>query len=273
MQISLDSFLAHVPVTDASGEPLIIVGGQCANFWAGFYVEQAPSLSKLRPYTSEDIDFLGEAEDAKFAAMRAGKKVFLASMDDGTAVAGYYLVSVGGNEHRVDFLNFLVNLSEPEAETGSLKMTYRGVDLRVLTPPALLQSKIGCLASLPQNARQDEKHLRISLLATRCYFEQMIKGLRNGNFEERTVINSIKKVERQVHGRLAAMAERKAKAPLPWADLLPSLVQADGLEKLTAFLKGVLAKPKFSKLPEIVRLPVIKEVPPNFGGGFGDREK
>ena len=270
MRVALDPFLAEVPVTDADGKPLIIVGGQCANFWAGFYADREPRLSALRPFTSEDLDFLGSAEDAKDSAKRAGKKVYLATMDDGGAIAGYYNVVMNGHEHRVDFLNFLVNLSEDEAITGSVDMDYQGKRLRLLTPLALLQSKIGSLASLPQDARQDEKHLRISLLTSRFYFEDMIQGLRDGKFEERAVINSIKKVERQIHEKLAAMAERKAAAPLPWRDFLPAIEQAAGLEKLTAYLKGTWFKPKFAEpLPDV---PSPRK-PPIGGDGFGDGGK
>ena len=249
MRVPLDAFLAEVPVTDAEGQPLIIVGGQCANFWAGFYAERAPALSALKPFTSEDLDFLGSAEDAKDSARRAGKKVNLATIDDGGAMAGYYNVAMSGHAHRVDFLNFLVNLSEDEATTASVEVEYQGKRLRFLTPPALLQSKIGCLASLPQEARQDEKHLRISLLASRCYFEDMIQGLREGKFEERAVINSIKKVERQVHGKLAAMAVRMATTPLPWRDFLPAIECAGGLEKLSAYVKSTWSKPTFAQPP------------------------
>jgi hypothetical protein len=268
MRVPLDPFLAKVPVTDADGIPLIIVGGQCANFWAGFYADRAPKISALHPFTSEDIDFLGNAEDAKSAAKRAGKEAQLATMDDGGAIAGYYTVALDGHEHRVDFLNFLVNLSEDEAETGSVKMNYRGRVLRFLTPPALLQTKIGCLASLPQEVRQDEKHLRIALLASRCYFEDMIQNLREGKFEERAVINSIKKVERLTQGRLSKMAESKATSPVSWKDFLPTIEQAEGLEKLTAYLKSTWAKPRFSEplptIPQIGDLPIGDD---GFGGG------
>jgi hypothetical protein len=57
MRVPLESFLADVPVTDGEGNPLIIVGNRCANFWAGFYADRKPRLAALHPFTSEDIDF------------------------------------------------------------------------------------------------------------------------------------------------------------------------------------------------------------------------
>jgi hypothetical protein len=50
-------------IRDADGRPYVLIGGQEVNYWAEHYLSADSQLEKLRPFTSEDIDFKGGHAD------------------------------------------------------------------------------------------------------------------------------------------------------------------------------------------------------------------
>lgn len=68
----LRQYLALLRQRDDAGQPFIIVGGHAANFWAEFYSEREPKLKASLPFTSKDLDIIGNEKDAKRVADAIG---------------------------------------------------------------------------------------------------------------------------------------------------------------------------------------------------------
>jgi hypothetical protein len=66
--VSLQQFSEVLKIRDAAGQPYLLIGGQAVNYWAEHYLSADPQLEKLRPFTSEDIDFKGGSADVRHIA-------------------------------------------------------------------------------------------------------------------------------------------------------------------------------------------------------------
>lgn len=91
METTLDDYAAFFELRDDEDKPLILVGGQAANFWANHYLERAPELNSLFPFTSRDIDFFGVNRDVKRFGKALGLKPHLSTIAAPDPVAGYLL--------------------------------------------------------------------------------------------------------------------------------------------------------------------------------------
>ena len=56
-------FSKILKIRDADGRPYVLIGGQAVNYWAEHHLSADSQLEKLRPFTSEDIDFKGGHAD------------------------------------------------------------------------------------------------------------------------------------------------------------------------------------------------------------------
>ena len=64
MRFSLQQFTPVFDLRNAEGKPYVIIGGQAVNYWAETYLEKEPGLAQWLPFTSKDIDFQGDRDDA-----------------------------------------------------------------------------------------------------------------------------------------------------------------------------------------------------------------
>ena len=65
MGFFLHQFSEVLQVRNAERQPYLLIGGQAVNYWAERYLAAEPELTKLQPFTSEDIDFKGSREDVQ----------------------------------------------------------------------------------------------------------------------------------------------------------------------------------------------------------------
>jgi hypothetical protein len=60
-----------------------LIGGQAVNFWAEQYAGQVDELRQSAPYTSKDIDFLGDQRLAEECAARLTEaRVYVPAPED-----------------------------------------------------------------------------------------------------------------------------------------------------------------------------------------------
>jgi hypothetical protein len=152
----------------AAGVDLIVVGGQAINLWALQYYQPLPEWDELQPYTSVDLDFYGgRLEAAQCAAALAGQ-LTLARDFDPSPNAGVVQVNWGDRPFRIDILASVYGLADAEIANTALPFVgtaaLEGIRLNVLHPLLCLEGKLKCLRGLDQTTRQDEKHVRLSLL-------------------------------------------------------------------------------------------------------------
>src|SRR5689334_16663100 len=57
-------FKEFLEVPTSKGERAIVVGGHAANLWAMHYLHKEPELLKHAPFTSKDLDFVGDSKTA-----------------------------------------------------------------------------------------------------------------------------------------------------------------------------------------------------------------
>jgi hypothetical protein len=151
-----------------AGLDAIIVGGQAVNLWAYCYSADNPELLNWMPFSSEDLDFFGGRVEAMLCHEVLGGQVALSRDFDPSPNAGVVLVNQSNRQLRIDMLASVYGLND--AEISNTAQTFVGLDklsgvsVKVLHPVLCLEGKLRCLRGLPQNGRQDLKHVQISVL-------------------------------------------------------------------------------------------------------------
>jgi hypothetical protein len=143
---------------------LVLVGGQALAFWARYYDVQPPA--ELVPYVTLDLDFLGDAADARaFASALPGARVYVASLDDHTPSSARLVADdVFGKPLEIDFLHSLAGLSERDVRRQSITIeSPDGTTVRVMHPLYCLESRIKNLILLP--SKRDRYGLAQAALA------------------------------------------------------------------------------------------------------------
>jgi hypothetical protein len=165
----------------ASGFAGILVGGHAVNFWAHYYRQPTPEWSALLPYTSEDVDFLGGRTEALLCKRLFGGKSNLNDGTDPSPQAGVILAPIGGEIIRFEIITSIIGVESYEATKHAIshqgKLSSAG-SLRVLHPLHCLIGKTAALAQLPQEGRQDLKHLRLSILIVHAYILERLGEVR-----------------------------------------------------------------------------------------------
>lgn len=156
---------------------VVVVGGQAVNLWANFYRERVPELEQYLPFASEDLDFYGGRLEALACHQALGGQIFLNQDFDPSPNAGIVTVNYQEQKLRIDFLASVYGLSELEIVSTAISFvgtgTLTGLSLKVLHPILCLEGKLKCLKGLPQQGRQDLKHVRMTLLC----LSQLMKDL------------------------------------------------------------------------------------------------
>src|SRR5690348_16672188 len=143
----------------------VIIGGQAVNLWAERYQKDASPWRELRPYTSFDLDVLGNRTDVLACSQALNAEPFFPSPSENTVNSGKVVAQVQGADFDIDFLHSPNGLSPAEVVELARPFSFEQIPLKVLHPLHCLESKTVNLMTLPQEAgkRQDLKHLRLSI--------------------------------------------------------------------------------------------------------------
>ena len=166
----------------------ILIGGQAINCWALLLeqIDQEP-WKNLRPYTSTDADFLcSEVEMMtiykKLKEIGFMAEVFLPHNNEKKINTGALSITYPNTKPKkvleVNLLRQLEGLSIQEIKETAKTIPIAGVDIQVLDPIRLLESKTISLNTLDQSDRQDAKHLEIMVLVLKRLLE-------NGAYDNR----------------------------------------------------------------------------------------
>jgi len=164
----------------AAGFTGVLVGGHAINFWALVYGLPTPEWNELLPFTSEDVDFLGGRTEALLC-----KRLFggVSNLNDGTdpsPQAGVILAPLNGTTIRFDIITSIIGVDS--REVGKKALSPPGQDptksLRVLHPIHCLFGKTAGLAQIPQEGRQDLKHLKLSILIVHAFLTERLSEVR-----------------------------------------------------------------------------------------------
>lgn len=188
----------------------IIVGGQAVNLWGlAYHRPGEPAWDDLLPYASMDLDYFGSKVEVflcEQALRPLGAVAVLSEPFSNSPQSGIVTIQLPeqNRSFRIDILGSVYGLSDGEVASTALVWNgigpLAGVDLKVLHPLLCLEGKLRNLYTLPQEKRQDLKHLRMSCLCVHAWMEQTL--LREGAQSARPLLRAA--------ARLIDLAERDA---------------------------------------------------------------
>jgi hypothetical protein len=138
-------------------DEIVLVGGQALNFWADRYAGLDASLGRAAPFTSKDIDFVGDRAAVTLCAERLGGELRLPTIDDVTPSTGIVrFVDGGGVEREIDFIDQPYGLRVEDVRRTALPVDFvddarraTGIRFKILHPVLSMESRIHNVMGLP----------------------------------------------------------------------------------------------------------------------------
>lgn len=243
MGFSLRQFSEILKIRDETGQPYILIGGQAVNYWAERYSPVEPQLEKLRPFTSQDIDFKGTRPDVRRIARLLELNPSYPSKVEMTALSGFIPFQIGDLKSAIEVVRRIPGVSD--AATPAIRAEWNGKTIRVLDPISLLACKLELAATVSQEKRQDVNHLRILLPCVRAFLGELLQQVDVGNLPPRDwtkVANQVLKLTTNHRARKIA-----SKHQINWSEILPlAAIAKSQNEKIKRFREQQL-QPGFKK--------------------------
>lgn len=129
---------------------LVLVGGQAIETWGHFF-NVLPPTGDRSPLT-EDTDFLGNRQDAKWLCAQLGRDdtelVLAKDFDPSPNSAIAYLRRPDGRILMIDFLHAILGVRNEDVSTTAVRIEVAGNVLQVLHPLLCLKSRLANLEQL-----------------------------------------------------------------------------------------------------------------------------
>src|ERR1017187_1830087 len=225
--------IQHVP------EECPLVGGQAVAWWAQEY---CPSD---KPITSCDIDFWGFRDDLTTLARALRHKIILPHRYDMTTWVGGIPMILNGEKTMVEFINTVPGLDAFSPEKVSVRQLFsagtRQKKLLVLSPVSLVLAKLYALRAFDQTERQDELHLKVSLVTANRFIGQL---LREANIKQ--VLWNVERIiacsQNKPYKRLEAQHGFKVLSAIPMQQIRPILAATNPAANSASGSPGCIAK-------------------------------
>jgi len=160
----------------------VVIGGQAVNLWSRHYSQQSDmphfEWQRFEPFSSRDLDCLGDSMDARDAGQAFGVEVQLYSPFGRTAGpnSGTMEIPLPQGDLLIHFLHTPYGANPDEVKrTARLHQIEYQKPLRVMHPLLCLETKVACLFGLDQSGRQDLKHVNLSCLIFREYVRERLQ--------------------------------------------------------------------------------------------------
>jgi hypothetical protein len=176
----------------ASSSNSVLVGGQSVLMWCEHFGIEQPIAVLTR-----DIDFYGGKEAVLEAADSLGAynpRVYMATLDDVTPNSGKIAIDIPGlaTPCEIDFVYLVKGLGSMEVLDKAVEMWIDGVQLNVIHPLLLIESKLTNVATIPhKRGEEGVAQARLSIEIARHYIE-----MRMAEDEPRTTLNMVKRALR-----------------------------------------------------------------------------
>ncbi|MGL6341273.1 MAG: hypothetical protein ACRC80_19290, partial [Waterburya sp.] len=149
-------------------EDLVLVAGQAVNIWASYYIDRQPLLKKYLPFSSLDFDFLGNRQQAREIHKLLGGKLEINKTWDSSPQAAILFV----DNLRIDFLVTVFGVDENSVISNAISFVN---GFKVSHPFDLFKAKLRNFVRLPQEGRQDQKHLEMLILIVQQYLIECLE--------------------------------------------------------------------------------------------------
>lgn len=167
---------AYAPFVVRPHEQAIICG-QAVNLWALIYSAKAPELQPFEPFVSKDLDVLGNEESyANLRSLGIWSSCVLFKPKPGQppleVVGALRAMRPDGTEINVEIRRTVYGL-KPAELSRIADVEFNGEGYLIMEPHACLKGKLANLADIPQDRRQDGRHVQILTSCLRCYIEEI----------------------------------------------------------------------------------------------------
>ena len=215
---SLQQFSEVLKIRDAAGQPYLLIGGQAVNYWAEHYLPADPQLEKLKPFTSEDIDFKGGSDDVQHIARQLELTPGYPSKVQMTALAGIIPFQIGDLKSNIEIVRRIPGVSG-SVDALAIQAEWNGKSIRVLDPISLLACKLELVASVPQQKRQDVAHLKILVPCVRAFLNEFLQRVERGEIPARHWLGAAKQVLKLTTDHRARKIANQHQ--INWREILP----------------------------------------------------
>jgi hypothetical protein len=160
----------------------VVIGGQAVNLWSRHYSQQSDlphsEWERFEPFSSRDLDCLGDSMDARDAGQAFGVEVQVYPPFSRTAGpnSGTMEIPLPQGDLLIHFLHTPYGANPDEVKrTARMHQIGHQKQLPVMHPLLCLETKIACLFGLDQSGRQDLKHVHLSCLVFREYVRERLQ--------------------------------------------------------------------------------------------------
>ena len=169
-------------------DPPVIVGGHAVNLWSEYFLARdVKELLAYLPFTSKDLDLVGSL--GLLDRLHETHKGKLSRSEPRSPVLGRIDVErEGGGFLRVEVLHSVKGLDSKDLGR-TMEVGVGQVVARVLMPHLVLKAKIENSESIPQDGRNDVKHVRMMILCVREFIREFAGYVGEGRASDRALIN------------------------------------------------------------------------------------
>ncbi len=261
-KVAPDEFFPLLGFLNENGHTPFIVAGQAVNLWARHYAawdaEFSPlpvKLTHYHPFASEDLEILAGArekllEHPAFEQEERNTDPFSKawSPDESTF---YFRVPLGPNERlKIQSMRTINGATNEEIRKRGIEMGTDTTRFFLPDPVTLLQTKIANLEDLDQTNRQDERHVRMTVLCVRAFIG---KAVQHG-VEGRKILTVVGRLRKLLASPVTKrLSERHG---IDFSDALPvDLLKLSDDAKIKEFVSQGLPKLReFQPNPDIQKL-------------------
>jgi len=172
----------------AGEDPPLIVGGQAVNLWCLAFEKLEPKafelLRQFAPFVSKDCDVFGDRALLARLRYKSGLKAREYKFGCATCCVGFlYAADDPDQTPIVEVLSRVHGLSSGEIGEGQ-PVVLDKVWYRTMNPLQLLKAKLANACDLPQENRQDVRHVQMLVICVRAYLTYTHRSTETSNVQE-----------------------------------------------------------------------------------------
>ena len=188
--------------------PPVLVGGHAVGFWSRHFLRKG--LTQLLPYLpfrSKDLDLHGDL--SLLERLHHHFKGKLRLSEPRSPVFGRLEIPTrSGRVLKIEVLHTVHGLG-PKDLRRTVDVEVDCISARTLLPHIVLKAKLANAATIPQEGRQDVKHVHMMLLCVRGFIEEVLLGVRDGALGERAAVNLFEEIFEIVGSPVADQAAKR----------------------------------------------------------------
>jgi hypothetical protein len=198
---------------------IVIVAGQAVNFWADRYAGEDSRLLNLRPFTSRDLDLLGEIANAYRLASETQTPLEKPRKSAASPVLANINIATGNLIRAVQFLRSVRGVTRQEITDNAIRFERDGLKIYVADPITTLKAKLYNLAELDQKRRSDARHVEIMMLCVPLFLKKQLLSADETDTAARECLCNVQRVIKLGDADVARQAMQAKR--FSWSVLLP----------------------------------------------------